>query len=112
MNFGGAAGGYRGPASEHPQVKAAKMELEGVTDMFNRMSDLCFKLCMSPQYKEAELNVGEMSCADRCVSKYMSSHRKIGEKFQGALLALRSFRCFALRCVVLRYVALRSLAWK
>mmetsp|Transcript_27804 Transcript_27804/g.44521 ORF Transcript_27804/g.44521 Transcript_27804/m.44521 type:complete len:102 (+) Transcript_27804:154-459(+) len=81
----GGGGGYRG-GGEHPQVKAAKLEMEGVTDMFNRMSDLCFKNCMG-KFAESDLNVGEMSCTDRCVSKYMAAHRKVGEKFQEFQLA-------------------------
>jgi len=63
-------------------MKAAKMEMEGVTEMFNRMSDTCFDKCMGKAYKEGDLNVGEMSCTDRCVSKYMAAHKKIGEQLQ------------------------------
>jgi len=75
-------GGFGGPrAAENPQIKVAKLEMEGVTDMFNKMGELCFQKCLG-RYNEPDLNVGEMSCTDRCVSKYMEAHRKIGEKFQ------------------------------
>ena len=61
----------------HQQMQLAKAQVEGVTDMFNRMADLCFKQCIH-KFKEPELNVGEMSCIDRCVGKFLAAQEKTG----------------------------------
>mmetsp|Transcript_2901 Transcript_2901/g.6747 ORF Transcript_2901/g.6747 Transcript_2901/m.6747 type:complete len:103 (+) Transcript_2901:68-376(+) len=75
FGFGGRGQG------EHPQLKAAKIQAEGATDLYNRMADVCFEKCIG-KYNEPDLNVGEMSCTDRCVSKFMESYKKVGEKLQ------------------------------
>lgn len=46
----------------------------------SRMSSLCFKKCVVKMSGESDLNVGEMSCVDRCVSKYMEAQEKVGQK--------------------------------
>ena len=88
---------------------AQQTELEAMTDMFNkcvcspafsknvptfrvpsqknaanarytarRMTEQCFRKCVA-MYKEPELSVGEATCVDRCVHKYMTSHSKVQE---------------------------------
>ena len=43
-----------------------------------RMTEQCFRKCVA-QYKEPALSVGEATCTDRCVHKYMASHGKVQE---------------------------------
>jgi import inner membrane translocase subunit TIM10 len=75
-----------GPAPsplENPQVAAALFEMKTISDMYQKMSAACFKKCVVSLH-EADLNVGEMSCTDRCVGKYLQAQEKVGRKFQEA----------------------------
>ena len=42
------------------------------------MTEQCFRKCVA-MYKDADLNVGEATCVDRCVHKYMTVHSKVQE---------------------------------
>ena len=57
-----------------------EMEIEMMSDLYNRMTNTCHKKCIPPRYGEAELGKGEMICIDRCVAKYLDIHEKIGKK--------------------------------
>lgn len=52
-----------------------------VVDHLHRMTEQCFRKCVA-MYKEPELSVGEATCVDRCVHKYMTSHTKVQEILQ------------------------------
>ena len=58
------------------QNAVSPQEIEAMTDMFNKMTEQCFRKCVA-MYKESELSVGEATCVDRCVHKYMTSHEKV-----------------------------------
>lgn len=72
-----------------PQISAAdqakvqlmqEMEIEMMSDLYNRMTNACHKKCIPPRYGESDLGKGEMVCIDRCVAKYLDIHEKIGKK--------------------------------
>ena len=42
------------------------------------MTEQCFRKCVA-LYKEPDLSVGEATCVDRCVHKYMTAHAKVQE---------------------------------
>ncbi|XP_028311557.1 mitochondrial import inner membrane translocase subunit Tim10 [Gouania willdenowi] len=62
------------------QQLAAELEMEMMSDMYNRMTNACHKKCVPPHYKEAELTKGESVCLDRCVAKYLDLHERLGRK--------------------------------
>jgi len=62
------------------QIKAATYELKGITDLFNRMTTVCWEKCVAGnKFSDAELTVGELACIDRCVIKYMAAQTLIGK---------------------------------
>eukprot|EP00953_Heterococcus_sp_UTEX-ZZ885_P035515 18333-Heterococcus_DN1.PRE.2 len=61
----------------------AKIEMSLYTDLFDKMSDICFKKCISSVH-DADLSVGEMSCTDRCVVKYLKAQEVVGVRMKGA----------------------------
>jgi import inner membrane translocase subunit TIM10 len=58
----------------------AELEIEMMSDMYNRMTRACHRKCIPPKYRDSELNKGESVCIDRCVAKYLDVHEKIGKK--------------------------------
>jgi import inner membrane translocase subunit TIM10 len=71
------------PAGPDP-LFAATTEMEMYTNLFNKMASTCFEKCASRKHKEDDLALGEMSCADRCVSKYLEAQEKVGGVLQKA----------------------------
>nr|CCA21300.1 Mitochondrial Protein Translocase (MPT) Family puta [Albugo laibachii Nc14] len=69
------------PPSSTPtsQFLMAKIEMESYADLFERLSRVCFKKC-NFKYNDGQLNVGEMSCIDRCSGKYMQAYSELSVK--------------------------------
>lgn len=42
----------------------------------------CQEKCIPTHYHEPDLNKGEQQCIDRCVAKYMSIQKIMGERMQ------------------------------
>lgn len=53
-------------------------------DLFNKISASCFEKCASYRHREPDLALGEMSCTDRCVSKYLEAQQRVGAVLQEA----------------------------
>lgn len=78
--FMGGTGQY---ATVDPEkVKLASIQFEATSTTFNNVLSTCTKKCMGHEYGEADLNTGEQSCADRCVSKFFQANQKIGRSVQ------------------------------
>lgn len=56
------------------------LEIEMMTDMYNRMTSACHRKCIPPKYSEPDLGKGESICLDRCIAKYLDVHERIGKK--------------------------------
>ena len=56
-------------------------QAEAMTEYFNRMIHSCNKKCVV-KFNEPDLQVGEMSCVDRCVGKYMQAQERVAEVLQ------------------------------
>jgi len=69
---------FGGSPEDQRALFAAKTEVDMYQDLFSKMGDLCFSKCV-PKFKDADLSIGEMACADRCTAKYMEAQDKIGE---------------------------------
>ena len=73
MSWFGGASSRPAPSA---QLDGAKIEMEMMTDLFNKMASVCQRKCVTST-REAELNVGEMSCVDRCVAKYLEAQKQM-----------------------------------
>lgn len=58
----------------------AEIEIEMMTDMFNKIATACHKKCISAKYRDSELSRGEAVCLDRCVAKWTQIHEQIGHR--------------------------------
>ncbi|BEI80747.1 hypothetical protein CcaverHIS002_0112760 [Cutaneotrichosporon cavernicola] len=67
------------------KMEMATVELDMVTDMFNRLVNSCHAKCIQPDprkhwYAEADLNKGEAVCIDRCTAKFFEVNKKVGDR--------------------------------
>jgi len=56
------------------------LEVEMMSDMYNRLMIVCHEKCISPKYHESEVTKGEAVCLDRCVAKFLEIHDRVGKK--------------------------------
>jgi import inner membrane translocase subunit TIM10 len=69
-----------------PQIDPEKLqmfndlEIEMMSDMYQRMTNACHKKCIPPKYRDPDLAKGEAVCLDRCVAKYLDTHERVGKK--------------------------------
>lgn len=75
-------------------MTVAKVDLDMYTDLYDKMTRMCSKKCIV-KYSDGDLQVGEMTCIDRCVGKYMHAHDLVGvelKKFEEGLQAQEEIR--------------------
>lgn len=68
------------PLNEEKLKLVQELEIEMMSDMYNRMTSACHKKCIAPKYSDPELGKGESICIDRCIAKYLDVHERIGKK--------------------------------
>ncbi|CAG9475466.1 mitochondrial import inner membrane translocase subunit TIM10, putative [Plasmodium vivax] len=68
------------------KVNSTVVELLGMSDLFKRMQNTCWGKCI-PDVNDSFLSVGETSCVDRCVHKYMEIHTLVGKNLQESQLS-------------------------
>ncbi|XP_011168081.1 mitochondrial import inner membrane translocase subunit Tim10 [Solenopsis invicta] len=69
------------PQLDETKLKLVQdLEIEMMSDMYNRMTSACHRKCIAPKYTEAELGKGESICLDRCTAKYLDIHELIGKR--------------------------------
>lgn len=66
------------------RLQVAEVQFDAMAATFDRMMAACAGKCIPEEYGESELLKGEMCCVDRCVTKYMTANRAIGEYAQRA----------------------------
>ncbi|KAJ8484723.1 hypothetical protein OPV22_017208 [Ensete ventricosum] len=64
---------------EEKMLGQAEQEMGFRIDHLNRLAQTCFNKCVDKRYKDSELYIGENSCVDRCVSKYIQVTNIIGD---------------------------------
>lgn len=67
-------------SQEQQMQLLAELEIEMMSDMYNRMTTACQKKCVPPTYRDGDLSKGESVCLDRCVAKYLEVHESLGKK--------------------------------
>jgi import inner membrane translocase subunit TIM10 len=67
--------------SQADVLKMTRLELRTINDLNKRMNHECFMKCI-PKARDAELQIGEMSCIDRCAPKYFETHELVQKQFE------------------------------
>jgi len=70
--------GFFDRADDDDAMHAVMMEAEMMQLVFTKMASSCFEKCANRKHKEPDISLGEMSCADRCVGKYLDASQTIG----------------------------------
>lgn len=63
------------------------LQLEMVTDTFNKLVSSCHAKCISQRFAEPDLNKGESVCIDRCVSKFFLVNKAVSNEAESASLS-------------------------
>lgn len=72
-------------SSSSVHISQGEVELThilGFTDVYNRVVNLCYDKCWIRRNREDSLEVGEKSCCDRCIHKYIQIHKLVGEELK------------------------------
>lgn len=62
------------------KLSLAEIQFNAISTTFNTVLQTCQKKCIGHEYGEGELNTGEASCLDRCVSKFVKANYDVGQQ--------------------------------
>lgn len=66
------------------QITSSSHGFKNTLDLFNKIASTCFEKCASRKHRDPDLALGEMTCTDRCVSKYLETQQLVGAVLQKA----------------------------
>ncbi|KAL7671671.1 hypothetical protein ACOME3_006570 [Neoechinorhynchus agilis] len=55
------------------------LEIEMMQDLYTRVVRTCHSKCIGGRYYDQELSKGQSICVDRCVSKFIEVHDRVGK---------------------------------
>lgn len=64
------------------KIKVATIQYDAQNTTYQKILLICDTKCLPHEYGEADLNTGEQSCVDRCVSKFFQANQMIGKEMQ------------------------------
>lgn len=67
----------------HASREEIKTQVKAVNTLHERVVDACWKKCV-PKPRDDQLGVGEMSCIDRCVAKYLETQAIVKVELESA----------------------------
>lgn len=70
---------------DHAKIERAQVQFDVTAEQFNRLLTQCRNKCVRREYGEGDLNTGEASCVDRCVSKYVQTNTAVAQQMQHVL---------------------------
>ncbi|RHY26210.1 hypothetical protein DYB32_007801 [Aphanomyces invadans] len=59
-------------------MESVKQEADTLMHMQDRMRQICFEKCVH-RFREGDLDMGESTCDDRCVGKYLQAYYKLNQ---------------------------------
>jgi len=71
-------------STESAQVRELRLQFRSIMTMFSGATSTCFEKCVSKFGSSTELTVGEGTCGDRCLMKYLETMQLVGDTMKRA----------------------------
>lgn len=78
--------GGAGGAPLSPQAALMMETFKEYAQQLNNVSDVCWEKCITKK-SQTDLTIGEISCEDRCVLKYLATTTAVADTFQKQMMA-------------------------
>jgi hypothetical protein len=67
------------------KLELAKFQYDALNGLMETIRKSCGQKCVPLDYGEGDLTKGESECTNRCVAKFMQSHRTVGNHVEANL---------------------------